>query len=134
MRFLFLVMILILSFRVNGLNEIKSDSMTIIQKSKLIIGYCNNSDSINLNRFLDIKKVNDSLADNQMFIDMVVGFNEVGKKNKIFQDKFFQNSSEYCYLIFSDNFVLVAGSEFHVFEFNSKGKLVGFYTCVKKIE
>ena len=63
----------------------------LIQKTKLIIEYCNTSDSLVLLKLLRIEKINNEVADNSIFLDLVLKFNLIGKKNKILSDSFFES-------------------------------------------
>lgn len=102
----------------------------MIQKTKHIIEYCNVSDSLELLKHLRIEKINNEVADNSTFLDLIFSFNLIGKKNKILSDTFFEKPTEYFYKLFGEYFVLVIGKDTQVFEFNNEGYLIGFYVCV----
>lgn len=111
-------------------NNFQNKDSILIQKTKHIIEYCNASDSLELLKLLRIEKINNEVADNSVFLDLVLSFNQLGKKNKILSDTFFEEPTEYCYKLFGKYFVLVVGKDTQVFEFNSEGYLIGFYVCV----
>lgn len=109
---------------------VRNKDSVLVQNTRQIIDYCNNSDSLSLIKFLRIEKINNKVADNSIFLNLVFSFNVLGEKNKIISDTFFEKSTEYCYRFFGENFVLVVGKDAQVFEFNNEGYLVGFYLCL----
>jgi len=129
---LLLSLLVFLSFVSYGMevNNFQNNDSILIQKTKHIIEYCNASDSLELLKLLRIEKINNEVADNSVFLDLVFSFNLLGKKNKILSDTFFEKPTEYCYKLFGKYFVLVVGKDTQVFEFNNEGYLIGFYVCV----
>lgn len=110
--------------------QMKNDSL-LINKTKLIIGFCNKSDSVELKKLLNIKTINNNKANNDDFIKMVWSFNEIAKNNKIFST-FFEDPNKYCYQNISKTFVLLVGRDTNVFEFDKSGKLIGIYFCIRR--
>lgn len=103
----------------------------LINKTKLIIEFCNKLDSVELRKYLSIKIINNKPANNDDFLKMVSEFTKLGKSNKIFYPTFFEGANKYCYQNVSKTFVLFVGKETHIFEFNKLGKLIGIYFCVR---